>query len=275
MCQDRPENFLKDYLYNAIFPPSEKYHPLDLLFRDNDTLKWRGKISSGIIENQPSPPPISPDLVNSDFGSLKTRDVGMTLGITLLKGLFQSLGAADLGASLEATFKNTKSLQFAFKEVVSNVIDEIELADYFTMVTAKTTNPIIHNMIDGRGKYFLIKEIIKTKSIDIVAKSDGSGGVNLDVNAIKQLLEVKAGVNVSIVSSDTIHFSGEKSLVFGIKAFPLWVEVTNGKARFISDWETEAEPDITVRMAPPLPITSRVIPNYVVFNEKNLISIGE
>jgi len=266
-CEDKSVSYLNELGWNAVRLPRENINPLLILSKSNGYLETLGELSDFVIEDQSKPPEIVRDQAVAEISGLETDKFELGTGLKFLEKFLSLVGASGLG--LEASFKNAKSIQFVYQNVLTDFVHPAKIGKYLSSVSPDVSSPLMEH-IDEEGEAYIITDTLKSNTFGIVAYDEKGAKIDLDISVLKQLLSANPHIEVSKDGKKVVSFKGDKFLRFAFKAISVWVEIRNGKAIFRLD---KPEGPIAPMRALASTLVSPSEPTYVIFGRNTLIKL--
>jgi hypothetical protein len=227
LCKDPTLTFLNKFGYNVVRLPRTGIEPLDVLGRDA-SLEKLGTLSE-LLESPATPPAPQGPLSVSDLNGKQTDDLDIAIGLKILADFLGGLASAAGLPSLKLAFKRARSIQFTFTNVVSFTINQAKIGEYLQQARLKE-NPVNDRFfLNEDTEEFVLFDVLKSDSLTVQAKAEGSAGVELDIPAIQGAVGATVEVKKGSSSQSEIVFKGPQQVTFGFKCFRL--EFINGKWR--------------------------------------------
>lgn len=230
-CTDPEIDHLNQLGYNALKYPKEGITPLLVLSRNSsDSVSSLFGHITDMVEEPDQP---LPKLWNNQeagvISSLRTNQLDFKFGLSILNTLLSAIGAKSVG--LEAAFGNAATLEFEYENVLYDNVMPASVSNYLRRVTPSIDDKMLPFFSES-GKAYIIIDVLKSNSFGIRVYRDDASGIDLNLDALKGIVGVNAKIAIEKKTEATVSFKGEKALVFGFKACPIWVETVNGKSRF-------------------------------------------
>ncbi|WP_128912302.1 hypothetical protein [Granulicella sibirica] len=204
--------YLNSYGYNVVKMPRAGIEVMDLVGRD-ETTQIIGPISAIWTSTEPAPVP-SPPRAMPNVNGQKTDSLDLSLGLDVLAGALQALGAS--APSLKLAFHSARSVQFAYTGVTLTTIQTVEAGNYLTEGTLKTDNPVVRNYFFNPDSHaYLITSVLKSASISVSATDANGTDVGIDVPAIQGAVGATIKVAPTNSSNSTLTFTGPDAVTFG------------------------------------------------------------
>jgi hypothetical protein len=204
--------YLNSYGYNVVKMPRSGIEVMDLVGKDQTT-QIIGPIRSIWTSTEPEPVP-SPPRAMPNVNGQKTDSLDLSLGLDVLAGALQALGAS--APSLKLAFHSARSVQFAYTGVTLTTVQTVEAGNYLTEGTLKTNNPVVRNYFFNPDSHaYLITSVLKSASITVSATDANGTDVGIDVPAIQGVVGATIKVAPSNSSNSTLTFTGPEAVTFG------------------------------------------------------------
>lgn len=218
LCKDSSLTFLNKFGYNVVRLPRTGIEPMQVLGRRN-SLELLGKLSSVWKTTASEPVPGAPAPV-ADVEGKQSDDLELSIGLKMLSGALQGLGAAV--PSLDFAFTKARKVQFTYTNITSTSVMPLDAGNYLASGDLNANNPLVAPYFLGEdGHAFLIVDVLKSDTVTVSAKSDSGSDVKLDVPAIQGVVGAGIGVKSKNASESTISFKGPTPITFGFKAFAI------------------------------------------------------
>lgn len=218
LCRDKSLTLLNDMGYNVVRQPRAGIEPLDVLGRDGRSMEWLGRLDS--LWRSPIPVPRTrPPQPAADIEGKKTSNLELSAGLALLKGM---LSAFNVGAGLDAAYRDAAALEFAFSNVRSIGVAPLEIGAYLAQGSTDPGNPVIERyFMDDDTDGFVITEVLKSDRLNVTARNDKGRELTIDADQIKGAVGAKIGVSAGGTGEATISYQGDVALTFGFKLFAI------------------------------------------------------
>jgi hypothetical protein len=155
----------------------------------------------------------------------KTDQLALTLGLKLLTDVLGGMGAAVGLPSLALGYKQARSVQFRFTNVVSVSVMPFGLGKYLASGALDLANPFVNAFFANEDtQEFIIFDVLKSNAIAVTAKSDQGTEINVDIPAIQAVVGADISVKSGSTSEAEIVYEGKDQLTFRFKAFEVLFE---------------------------------------------------
>jgi len=226
VCKDPRLTYLNDQGYNVVRLPRKGIVPLGVIGRDNHAKNLLGTIDQIWTSPLPVPKPGDPQTV-AGLNGTKTSDLDISLGLEILANALSGMFGSTV-PSLNAAYKNAKSVQFSFKDVQSVGIDPFVIGNFLAK-GGLSGGPFVKRYFTGQKNVeaLIVTEVLQAKSIGVIGKKDASTEVGVDVSQIQAAVGAKINVGLASGSQSEVVYQGQEFLSFGYKAFG--IGMTNGE----------------------------------------------
>ena len=249
LCSDPRLTYLNDLGYSVVRAPRAGLVPLGVIGVDPKSKQWLGTLdqiwaTSAAVPAGPALPALRPAQAMVDLSGASTGNIEVSFGLDILANALKGLlgGAAP---SLEATYKDAKTLQFTFGDVRSIGVDPLAVGAYLRQRQPDGSNPFVKRyLLAGNGaKALLITETLEASSISVTAKREDGTTVGIGVPALPAGVAAKLKVTVGGRDEHELTYQGKTvPVVFGFKAHRL---VFNGEV-----WEVDGVDPSAVSFSP-------------------------
>jgi hypothetical protein len=225
---------LKHLNYNVVRLPRVNIRPLQILEKRGNDLVIIGDVPDLFIPGDKPLPEVTPDQPSIDLSGSRSRELELSVGLTLLGGILGAMTGSNL--KLNAGFKNAKSVVFEFDNVLATTLDkQINLMKFIAAARIDESAPPAARLAKN-SQIFIITDTIKSRKFTVEAFKSGGVEADVDVPVIKSVASGTGKVTVKGESKAKVSFEGEAPLVFGFKA--VRVEFENGKLKNFVDVES-------------------------------------
>ncbi|QRK11348.1 hypothetical protein JQX13_15485 [Archangium violaceum] len=221
LCTDPATTYLKRLGYNVVRLPRENIQPLHLLGRQNGTVEYLGSLEKLITRPPADPPVTTRDQAAAGINGQKTDNLSLSIGINILKGILAQFGA---GAGIEAQYQQARKVRFEFSNVLADSVEPLAVGQFLKKAEVDADNPVLKQYVLGKGRLYVITEVIKSNEFTVSAEKSGGGDVQLDVPQLQDVVGGKLKVEASAGQQNTVTYKGDKQLVFGFKCFEVGVK---------------------------------------------------
>ena len=220
ICTDKSTTYLRRLGYNVVRHPREGVRPLDLIGRQRDSVTYLGSIDK-LITTPPGPlPEIKTDNAAAGISGQSSSKLALAVGLNVLGAVLSAFGA---GVGATAKYKNAKTIQFIFGDVLTDYAVPLDIGNFLKNGEVDGENPILNQYVMGNGRLYVLTRTIKTNKFTVKAEGSGGAEVALDVPAIKEMLGGRVQVSAESDSAGTVTYEGEKYLTFGFECFEVGV----------------------------------------------------
>jgi hypothetical protein len=120
-------------------------------------------------------------------------------------------------------FKNTKSVTFAYQDVLEDHIALDQLDQFLSAAALKVNqNTIREAFIED--KIFVLTSTIKSDKITVTAEGEAGVNAKVEVPVIQSIASGKLGVDSSKAAQGQITFSGAQPVIFGFQAAQIFAD---------------------------------------------------
>jgi hypothetical protein len=215
-------SLLKDFKYNVVRLPRTNIRPLQLFEKQDNDLVFLGEIPKLFKAGAGAPlPEVGPDEQAGFINGQRSRDLNLSVGLSILSGIISALGGGTLG--LSAGYKKASALSFTFDDVKLNQIDRLDLSRFLNIATIDETVGPPAKLVEA-DKIYVITSTIKSSKFTTEAKQSNGKSVGVDVPVIQNALSGKVEVKTEGSSQSKVTYSGSVPLVFGFQAIRLVFE---------------------------------------------------
>jgi hypothetical protein len=216
---------LKDFSYNVVRLPRTNIRPLQLFEKQDNDLVYLGEMSKLFKAGANAPlPDVGPDEQAGFINGQRSRDLKLSVGLSILSGIISALGGGTLGLSVG--YNKASTLSFVFDDVKVNQIDRLDLSRYLTAATIDAAVGPPAKLVEA-DKLYVITSTIKSKKFTTEAKKSDGTSVGVDVPVISNAMSGKVEVKTEGSSQSKVTYEGATPLVFGFQAIRLVYE--NGR----------------------------------------------
>ncbi|MEH2095406.1 gasdermin [Nostoc sp.] len=230
-CTDQAIDHLNELGYNAIKLPREGITPLTILSRDPKTSisSIYGNVTDIIANPVPSLPKVFENLQAGTISGLRTNKLELKFGISILNDLLSALGGKRAG--IESVFGKASTIEFEYENVQYDTVMPASVTKFL-----RGANPSIDQdfipQFNEQGEAYIIIDVLKSNSFGIRLYQDSEGGIDINLDAIKNVVGLNSKISVEKKVDTKISFNGSQALGFGFKACPIWVETVGGVLKF-------------------------------------------
>jgi hypothetical protein len=219
LCQDPRLTYLNDKGFNVVKLPRAGIVPLGVIGRDSKSKEWLGTLDQIWKSDEPVPHPSEPKAAAGLTGQ-KTSDIKLSLGLEILANALSGMFGST-APRLDAAYKNAKSVQFTFRDVVAIGIDPFAIGNFLAKGDLADANPFVKRFFGGQKNIeaLVITEVLQSKSLAVTAKKDANTTVGVDVPFIQAQVGAKLKVESTNASNSEIVYQGPMLLTFGFKVF--------------------------------------------------------
>jgi hypothetical protein len=236
LCGDDPvvTTLREAFGANIVRVPDERYRPLSVLAAHDQSVSFRGALAPLIKGDPPAfPEPATSQL--PDVAGKKTKSIDLGLGLQILGGLLQGLGAGAAG--LDAQFRGVRQVSYGFKDVLRLWQDLNAIGRLLEGRAIDQQNPAAALFFGPHAYTLLVIDSVITSSAFTLSAAGGSdSGFTFDVPGIAQAIGASsAGVSVSSESGKDLTFAGAKQLAFAFSCVHLEMAKSGKIGTFLPD----------------------------------------
>ncbi|MGA9998168.1 MAG: hypothetical protein WBP93_22335 [Pyrinomonadaceae bacterium] len=218
-------SLLKDFGYNVVRLPRTNIRPLQLFEKQGNDLVFLGEMPKLFKAGADAPlPAIGPDDQAGFINGQRSRDLNISVGLSILSGIISALGGGTLG--LNAGYKKASTLSFVFDDVKVNQIDRLDLSKFLTAAQIDESVGPPAKLVEA-DKLYVVTSTIKSNKFTTEAKKSDGTSVGVDVPVIQNAMSGKVEVKTEGSSQSKVTYEGNIPLVFGFQAIRLVFE--NGR----------------------------------------------
>jgi len=215
-------SLLKDFRYNVVRLPRTNIRPLQLFEKQDKDLVFLGEIPKLFKAGPNGPlPVIGPDEQAAFINGQRSRDLNISVGLSILSGIIGALGGGTLG--LNVGYKKASALSFEFDDVKVNQIDRLDLSRFLTNATIDQAVGPPAKLVEA-DKVYVVTSTIKSKKFTTEAKSSSGVSVGVDVPVIQNAMSGSVSVKSEGSNQSKVTYEGNVPLVFGFQAIRLIFE---------------------------------------------------
>jgi len=208
-------SLLKDFSYNVVRLPRTGIKPLQILEKQDNDLVVLGEVSDLFKAGNAALPPVGPDEQATFINGKRTRDLKISVGLSLLGNIVGAMTGTKV--KLDLGYKKASALAFEFHDVKLNSINQLQLSKFLTAAKIDETVGPPAKLLEA-DKLYLITSVVKSKKFTAEALKDGGVSVDVDVPIIKAVVGAEVGVKTAAGSNSKITYEGDTPLVFGFQA---------------------------------------------------------
>ncbi|WP_414573503.1 hypothetical protein [Nostoc sp. CCY 9925] len=230
-CTDKAIDHLNQLGYNAIKLPREGITPLTVLSRDPKTSisTIYGNLRDIVAEPVPSLPQVFENLQAGTISGLKTNKLELKFGISILNDLLSALGGKSAG--IESVFRKASTIEFEYENVQYDTVMPASVTKFLRGSKPSIDDDFVAQF-NEQGEAYIIIDVLKSNSFGIRVYQDSDRGIDINIDAIKNVIGLNSKISVEKKVDTKISFNGSQALGFGFKACPIWVETVGGVSRF-------------------------------------------
>jgi len=208
----------KDSGYDIVPDPDMNLVPLCIV---DENCNKVGKLSKYLSFPTPTDPPkIISDIEKAELKQVFVSSTDANMHISLLKNCLKWVGF-----DTKMEFKDTKTYDMKFTNVLSDSVMPSDLAEYIGKGKIVTDENML-KLIQRSSKSFVLYDIIKSNAISVTLKNAKGAGATTDIKAIKDVAEISSGIQMDQSGDSTLTYSSKKPLTVGIKQYGFWAGKT-------------------------------------------------
>jgi hypothetical protein len=221
-CPDPFVQALKTLGYNIVRLPKADILPLQLLYKNGNDLERLGDATKLLTAGESiSVPQVKRNTAVANINGVRSGDVKIGLGISLLGTIIGAMGGSSLG--LETQYNSARTASFEFLDVLEDSIEIIDLDMYLGDADINPAGIYAGKLLEA-DKLFITTSVLKSAKISFEAKDRSGIGVGVDVPAIQGVVSGSVKVSSEVNSSTKITYEGKIPLVFGFQAVQLYYD---------------------------------------------------
>lgn len=217
VCKDRSVNYLKTLGLNTIRHPEENIKPLMLLGEYNGERGIIGTLDQ-LVEDATAAIPQITSSIAANINGERTSKLPISLGISILGNIIGALGG-NLG--IKAAYENARKIQFAFKNVVRERANIVNVGDYIQSGEVKWEHIILQKYLFGKGNLYVLTEVVRSDEVGVTAYTKDKSSLAVEVPVIKEIVGGNISVGHEAESMTEVAYKGNKKLAFGFLAIEL------------------------------------------------------
>ncbi|MBD2358340.1 hypothetical protein H6G41_27645 [Tolypothrix sp. FACHB-123] len=252
-CKDQAIDHLNQLGYNAIKLPREGITPLTILSRDSKTgiSSIYANITDIVADPMPPLPQVFTNLQAGTISGLRTNKLEFNFGISILNNLLSALGGKSAG--IKSVFGKASAIEFEYENVLYDTVMPAAVSKFL-----RQSQPLIDEdfiaQFNEEGEAYIIIDVLKSNSFGIRLYQDNVQGIDINIDAVKNVIGLDSKISVEKKGDTKISFNGSQSLGFGFKACPIWIETVGGVVKFKLNPNTNKSVDLKAVTAPPTEI---------------------
>jgi hypothetical protein len=230
LCQDPSTRHLQALGYNVVRHPREGIAPLQLLGKSRGQCQVLGDIDKLVTSTTGKRPAIARGRVATDLNGKQSAKLKAALGITLLDGVLQSLGAKS---GIRSAYRSARTLQFRFCNVsLDEVKEPLEIGNHLRDSEIDVGNPVLEEYVLGHSDLYVVTSVARSDSLSVVAEFDDGTDIDLDIASIRGCVGTELNVETSSALRNELTYRGPRSLAFAFRC--MRVGVSGGDLRLMN-----------------------------------------
>ena len=247
-------NAIQPLGFNVTLLPKADIQPLEIITRAGHDLYRQGAMTKLLTAGpKVKSPAIKSDKPTAPINGLRTKDIRIGIGLTILRGIVGAMGGSSLG--FEKEYKQAQYGVFEFRNVKEDRIEIGELDQYLDKADIDPANDSASQLLDA-DLIYITTGILKSTQFTFEARSDSGDGVSVNIGAIQQQVGGKVKVTANSGTSTKVTYEGKIPLIFAFQAAQLYY--VRGGYRVIKSVETSTTKGIEN--------VSRTGPEYLMMN---------
>jgi len=213
---DQSITFLSTLGYSVVSLPRSDIKPGQTLLRTGKKqLNRLGDLATIMTAGADPLPAVSADnLAPTGVSGQQSSSVNLNIGVSILGNILQALTGKNL--DLSAGFKNTKSVTFAYEDVLEDHIALDQLDLFLTSATLKAGKSVSDAF--NNDNIFVLISTIKSQKITVTAQGDNNVSASVDVPVIQGVASGNLKVDLSHAAQSKVTFEGNTPIIFGFQA---------------------------------------------------------
>ena len=208
-------SLLKDFSYNVVRLPRTGIRPLQILEKQGNDLVVLGEVPDLFRAGAAALPPVSMDEQAAFINGKRTRDLTISVGLSLLGNIIGAMTGTKV--KLDLGYKRASALAFEFQDVKVNGVNQLQLSKFLTAASIDESVGPPAKLLEA-DKLYLITSVVKSAKFTAEALKNGGVSVDVDVPIIKAVVGGAVGVKSVNASNSKISYEGSAPLVFGFQA---------------------------------------------------------
>ena len=217
-CGDKSIQALNSRGYNVVKLPRGGIEPMDILGKDKQATEWLGPLAD--VWSTTVASPIVTTNASMEISGQQTNSLDLSVGLKMLGNVLAAFGAST--PSLDAGYKNARSLQFTYGQVTSTSVRPLQAGNYLAAGTLNSANPLVkHYMLEDESDAYLIFDVLKSNEISVVATDQHGAEIKVDLGVIQSLVGAKVGLAVAGSGGTKLTYKGVAPVTFAFRAFEI------------------------------------------------------
>jgi hypothetical protein len=229
-CNDPSVTYLNDLGFNVIRVPRQNIEPLQMLGKQKGDVSILGTIDQVIVSSTEPLPAITAGAKMAQIRGQRTQSISLKEGLSLMDNILTAMGAGGLGMSIDLGW--ARSLSFEFDDVELDSVMPLDVGNYLRAADVDLDNLVVKEYVRGRGKLFLLSEVLRSSSIIVDFQAQDHGTTELNLPSIQGVASADLKVEEVRGRETAIRFEGPEKLAFGFKA--MRIGVAQGRLRCLS-----------------------------------------
>lgn len=210
------KNLLADYGYNIVALPKAGIRPLQLLYRNGDSL---GSLDSSLYKffttGDKAPPELQMDNETASIEGATAVKFDAKAGVSVLDWLLDKLNMGKLAGKLALDAGHTVTI--SYQQVREDKVDLLDLDNYISESQPSKTQFNSYRKMLENSELYVINAVLKSTAITLAVTD--SNGQHLDMEAtVKGIVDASVDVTRNKNNSISLTHAGAEPVVFGFKA---------------------------------------------------------
>jgi hypothetical protein len=214
MCRDQSLSYLNAVGYNVVsFAGPRK------------NLGYMGDLSDLVVPGPPLPE-IERDDPAGDVVGRRTNRFEASVGLNLLEKLLSAFGGNE--AKISAGYNHAASIQIIFLNVMHDFVAPLRVGNYLRNTRIQ---PESLETLSQYEHLYLVTDTLKSNQFGVVAYDQKEDAIEINADAIQNILGAQASVKVASQADHVIRYSGSKRLRFGFRALDVLYDEQHSTVR--------------------------------------------
>lgn len=245
-CSDPFVNSMKSFGYNIVRLPKADIRPLQLLYKNGDSLERLGAVTKLLISGDNiHVPQVSLDTPAANVSGSRTGEMKIGLGLSLLGTIIGAMGGSSLG--LESEYRQAKSAVFEFQNVLEDKIEVVDLDQYLGDADINPASVYVAKLLEA-DKLYVTTSTIKSSKFIFEARDTNGTAIKVDVPAIQGVVSTNIKVGTESAVDSKLTYEGKIPLVFGFQAVQIYYD--NGSYTAIRPVDSAAMKSVELLQIP-------------------------
>jgi hypothetical protein len=219
--------FLDTYKLNLLAVPRRDAQVGDVYVETKDGVSFPGRLQS-LLTPALAMPEIHTGEKLADIATKQTRALQLKVGLGLLEGFFNAIGATSALGKIKAAYEQNGAALVRFK-LKSATRDWVDMMAFGTALMPCRLNRK-HPFVQPGNRYYATVGVLRSPSITIAAEDSKSNDVSVEASAVKGAVGVEGKLAVKREGSGELTYEGSEPLAFGVELVELIYD--EGEKRF-------------------------------------------